>query len=165
MLVSLSKEEVHFCALMGLERRFMKWDSEDNPTYKIDKYKESEYLNNIRSVVSEFAVAKLWKLPHVTPFYENKEHYFRKNFPDVLPNFEVRTHRSIDAIAVKEKDKRDGLIIVGTHIAHENRHNFDIVDVIGWIRAEDCFRDEWWRPAETLWRVPLEYLTDSNPFA
>jgi hypothetical protein len=159
----LTKEEVRWCADMALNRWLIKWGSEDNPTYRNDSYKEPELMNNIRSIVSEFAVAELWQLPHVSPFYENKQHYFRKDIPDVLPNLEVRTFRSIDAIPVKDKDKRDGLIIVGTHIA--NRHYFDEVEVFGWIKVEDCFRDEWWSKQEGLWRVPLNELNDSNPFA
>ena len=163
MIYKLTEKEVRFCADMALNRWLMKWGSEDNPTYKDDRYKEPELMNNIRSIISEFAVAELWQLPHVTPFYENKQHYFRKDIPDVLPNLEVRTFRTIDAIPVKEKDKRDGLIIVGTHIA--NRHYFEEVQVLGWIKAEDCFRDEWYRDQEKLWRVPLDALSDSNPFA
>lgn len=162
-MVEMTQAEVRFCADLALNRWMMKFGSEDRPNYKEDSRKEPEIAANTRSIVSEFAVAKLWKLPHVLPFYENNEHYYRKNIPDVLPNLEIRTLRTFDAIPVWEKDRRSGLLIVGTHV--HDRHYYSKVEVFGWRSAETCYEDKWYYEPEKSWRIPREDFNDSNPFS
>lgn len=162
MIIHLSKEEVRLCADMALNRWMMKWGSTDRPNYAGEnKAKlEPEISANVRAIVAEYAVAKHYKLPHVVPFYPNNEHYFRKEIPDVLNNIEVRTIRTRDAIPVWAKDKRPGLIIVGTFVT--DRDYYSEVDVFGWIKSEDCYKDEYYYAPEDSWRIPKEAFS-SDP--
>lgn len=162
MIVNLSKEEVRMCADMALNRWMMKWGSEDRPNYTDKSKLEPEIAANVRSIVAEYAVAKLYKLPHVVPFYPNNEHYYRKNIPDVLNNVEVRTIRTKDAIPVWKKDQRSGLIVVGTYVV--DKDYYSEVDVYGWIPVDDCFRSEWYYKPEDSYRVPKEAFS-SEPLA
>lgn len=167
MIVSLSKEEVRLCADMALNRWMMKWGSTDRKNYagKNKKDMEPEIVANIRSIAAEYAVAKLYKLPHVLPFYPNNEHPYRKDFPDVLPNLEVRTVRTQDAFPVFEKDKNKGFILVGTVVTDSDF--FSEVDVYGWIPVNECFTEEFFRPTESqlrgekIWRIPKEAFNSS----
>lgn len=160
-IVELSKEEVRLCADMALNRWMMKWGSTDRPNYAGENKRklEPEIAANTRAIVAEYAVAKHYKLPHVVPFYPNNEHYYRKEIPDVLNNIEVRTIRTMDAIPVWAKDKRPGLIIVGTFVT--DKDYYSEVDVYGWMKSEDCYRDEWYYAPEDSWRVPKESFNSS----
>ena len=71
MIVTLSKEEVRACADIALNRWMMKWGSIDRPNYAGEnkKFLEPEIAANVRTIVAEYAVAKLYKQPFVFPFY------------------------------------------------------------------------------------------------
>lgn len=150
------------CADMALNRWMMKWGSIDRPNYTDKSKLEPEIAANIRSIAAEYAVAKLYKLPHVVPFYPNNEHYYRKNIPDVLNNVEVRTIRTKDAIPVWKKDQRPGLVIVGTYVI--DKDYYSEVEVYGWINVDDCFKPEWYYKPEDSYRVPTEAFS-SEPLA
>jgi len=153
-IVKLSKEEVRYCADMALNRWLMKWGSQDKPNYAGQNKQalEPEIAANVRSIVAEYAVSKYYKRPHVIPFYPNEEHYFRKEIPDVLPNIEVRTVRTRDAIPVFEKDKRDKLVIVGTQVLDSDYYSE--VEIWGWIKVEDAMVPEYFDTSSNYWRVP-----------
>ena len=162
MLVSLTKEEVRMCADMALNRWMMKWGSVDRPNYAGENKNgmEPEIAANVRAIVAEYAVAKHYKLPHIVPFYPNNEHYYRKDIPDVLPNLEVRTIRTYDAIPLWEKDKKENLILIGTHV--KDRDYYSEVDIYGWKYSNECFDSKFFREEESklrgekIWRIPKE---------
>ena len=163
MIVSLSKEEVRACADIALNRWMMKWGSIDRPNYANENKRklESEVTANIRTIVAEYAVSKLYKLPMVFPFYPNSEHAFRKNFPDVLPCLEVKTVRTRKNIPVFPKDIREDVVIIGSKVLDDDYYSD--VEVYGWIMAEECVRPEWKDPDENSWRIPPEAFKTGTP--
>jgi hypothetical protein len=159
-IVKLSKEEVRACADIALNRWMMKWGSVDRPNYAGDnKVKlEPEIAANVRSIVAEYAVAKLYKQAFTFPFYPNEEHPFRKDIADVGTNIEVKSVRTRDQIPVFPKDIRDGFILVGARVL--DRDYYSEVEVFGWIKMEDVQRDEWLYAPEGSWRIPLDQFSD-----
>lgn len=155
-IVKLSKEEVRACADVALNRWMMKFGSIDRPNYAGDnKAKlEPEIAANVRSIVAEYAVAKLYKLPLTFPFYPNEEHSYRKDIADVGTNIEVKSVRTRDEIPVFPKDIRDGWVLVGARVL--DRDYYSEVEVFGWLPMEDVQRDEWKYAPEGSWRVPLD---------
>ena len=161
-IVNLSKEEVRACADAALNRWMMKWGSVDRENYQDKSKLEPEVAANVRTIVAEYAVAKLYKKAMVFPFYPNEEHSFRKDFPDVFPNIEVKSIRTRDEVPVFPKDIRDGWILVGARV--EDRDYYSEVEVYGWIAMEEIPRhDEWLYAPEGSWRIPLSEFDDTSP--
>jgi hypothetical protein len=162
-IVNLSKEEVRACADIALNRWMMKFGSIDRPNYAGDnkRYLEPEIAANVRTIVAEYAVAKLYKQPFTFPFYTNEEHYFRKDFPDVMPCYEVKSVRTKDEIPVFPKDIRAGVILVGARVL--DRDYYSEVEVYGWLPTEECTKDEYHYPPENSWRIPLDKFNDTIP--
>ena len=138
----------------------MKWGSIDRPNYAGEnKAKlEPEISANVRTIVAEYAVAKLYKKPLTFPFYTNEEHYFRKDIADVGQNIEVKTVRTRDEIPVFPKDIRDDWVLVGARVL--DRDYYSEVEVYGWMSMADVQRDEWRYAPEGSWRVPLDAFSD-----
>ena len=159
-IVNLSKDEVRACADIALNRWLMKWDSIDRPNYAGEnKAKlEPEIAANVRSIVAEYAVAKLYKKPLIFPFYPNEEHPFRKDIADVGVNIEVKSIRTKDEIPVFPKDIRPGFLLVGARVL--DRDYYSEVEVFGWLPME-AMRDEWKYAPEGSWRVPLDQFEQS----
>lgn len=159
-IVKLSKEEVRACADVALNRWMMKWGSVDRPNYAGDnKAKlEPEIAANVRTIVAEYAVAKLYKQSFTFPFYTNEEHPFRKDIADVGTNIEVKSIRTRDEIPVFPKDIRPGWLLVGARV--QDRDYYSEVEVFGWIKMEDVQRDEWLYAPEGSWRIPLDQFSD-----
>ena len=135
----------------------MKWGSIDRPNYAgANKAKlEPEIAANVRTIVAEYAVAKLYKLPMTFPFYPNEEHKFRKDFADVGTHVEVKSIRTRDEIPVFPKDIRDGWYLVGARVI--DRDYYSEVEVFGWIPMEEIpGHDEWLYAPEGSWRIPLD---------
>lgn len=157
-IVKLTVDEVRVVAHVAMERWLTKFGSEDRPNYAGDNKRklEPEVAANVRSCVAEYAVAKLYKKPWTFPWYPNNEHPWRKDFPDVSPNIEVKSIRTRYEIPVFPKDIRDGVIIVGARVSDADYYSE--VEVFGWISAEDVKRDEWWYTVdnENSWRVPID---------
>ena len=163
MIVKLSKEEVRACADIALNRWMMKWGSIDRPNYAGDNKSklEPEIAANVRTIVAEYAVAKAYKQPLTFPFYPNDEHAFRKDNADVGSNIEVKSVRTRDEIPVFPKDIKEGFLLVGARVL--DRDYYSEVEVYGWLRMEDCTRDEWKYAPEGSWRIPLDQFNDSIP--
>lgn len=163
MIVTLSKEEVRACADIALNRWMMKWGSIDRPNYAGDnKAKlEPEIAANVRSIVAEYAVAKLYKMPLNFPFYPNEEHPFRQHIPDVGSFIEVKSVRTRDDIPVFPKDIKPGRLLVGARVL--DRDYYSEVEVYGWLPMEDVQRDEWKYAPEGSWRIPLDQFNNSIP--
>ena len=167
MIVKLSKEEVRACADIALNRWMMKFGSVDRPNYAGDNKRklEPEIAANVRTIVAEYAVAKLYKLPMTFPFYPNEEHPYRKDIADVGESIEVKTVRTRDAIPVFPKDIRAGWILVGAKVLDNDYYSE--VEVYGWITMQEILKhDEWKYTPEGSWRVPLNAFNDSgkNPY-
>jgi len=162
-IVRLQKEEVRACADIALNRWMMKWGSVDRPNYAGDnkKYLEPEIAANVRTIVAEYAVAKLYKKAMNFPFYPNEEHVYRKNIADVGANIEVKSIRTKDEIPVFPKDIREGWLLVGARVI--DRDYYSEVEVFGWIKMEDVSKPEWEYAPEGSWRVPLEAFSDTIP--
>ena len=155
-IVTLTKEEVRACADAALNRWMMKWGSVDRPNYAGDNKRnlEPEIAANVRTIVAEYAVAKLYKKSFTFPFYPNEEHGFRKDIAEVGNNIEVKSIRTKDEIPVFPKDIRDGWLLVGARVL--DRDYYSQVEVFGWLPMEDCQRDEWKYAPEGSWRIPLD---------
>lgn len=157
-IVTLTVDEVRVVAHVAMERWLTKFGSEDRPNYAGDNKKklEPEVAANVRSCVAEYAVAKLYKRPWTFPWYPNNEHPWRKDFPDVNPNIEVKSIRTRYEIPVFPKDIRDGVVIVGARVSDTDYYSE--VEVFGWLNAEDVKREEWWYTVdnENSWRVPID---------
>lgn len=151
-IVTLDRQEVRLCADLALNRWLMKWDSTDRQNYTDKNKLEPEIVANIRTIVAEYAVAKFYRLPQVLPFYPNEEHSYRYAFPDVLPNFEVRTVRTYDAVPLFTKDNRAGLVIIGTKVLDDNFYRK--VEIWGGIQVQDAYKSEWLSQKEGFWRIP-----------
>jgi hypothetical protein len=163
-IVKLSKEEVRACADIALNRWMMKFGSIDRPNYQDKSKLEPEIAANVRSIVAEYAVAKLYKKTMTFPFYTNEEHYFRKDYPDVNPNIEVKSIRTRDEIPVFPKDIHEGWVLVGARVL--DRDYYSEVEVYGWLRMEDIpSHDEWKYAPEGSWRIPLHEFNDSLEIA
>ena len=160
-IVNLSKEEVRACADAALNRWMMKFGSEDRPNYAGDnKAKlEPEIAANVRTIVAEYAVAKLYKKSFTFPFYPNAEHSYRKDIADVGTNIEVKSIRTKDEIPVFPKDIRDGWVLVGARVI--DRDYYSEVEIFGWLPMEDVQRNEWIYAPEGSWRIPLTEFNDS----
>lgn len=153
-IVELSKEEIRVCADLGVNRWLTKYGSVDRTNYTDKTKLEPEVAANIRSIVAEYAVSKFYGLPQVLPFYPNNEHGYRKDIPDVLPNIEVRTVRTANAIPLFEKDNRPGLFIVGTKVLDTDYYSR--VEIWGAIKVESAYRQEWFSKLEGFWRIPKD---------
>lgn len=149
-LVELAKEEVRACADIALNRWMMKWGSTDRPNYAGDNKKnmEPEIAANVRSIVAEYAVAKLYRKAFTFPFYTNEEHHFRKDIADVGQNIEVKSIRTRDEIPVFPKDLRDDWILVGAFVT--DRDYYSTVKVYGWMHMSDV-------PEKAEWSVERDY--------
>lgn len=160
-IVKLSKEEVRACADAALNRWMMKFGSEDRPNYAGDnKAKlEPKIAANVRTIVAEYAVAKLYKKSFTFPFYPNAEHSYRKGIADVGTNIEVKSIRTKDEIPVFPKDIRDGWVLVGARVI--DRDYYSEVEIFGWLPMEDVQRNEWIYAPEGSWRIPLTEFNDS----
>ena len=156
-IVNLSKEEVRACADVALNRWMMKFGSEDRPNYAGDNKRnlEPEIAANVRTIVAEYAVAKLYKKAFTFPFYPNEEHPFRKDIAEVGTNIEVKSIRTKDEIPVFPKDIRPGWLLVGARVL--DRDYYSQVEVFGWLKMEDIPpHDEWLYVPEGSWRIPLD---------
>lgn len=158
-IVQLSKEEVRACADIALNRWMMKFGSIDRPNYQDKSKLEPEIAANVRTIVAEYAVAKLYKKSMSFPFYPNEEHAFRTEFPDVFPNIEVKSIRTRDEIPVFPKDIHPGWVLVGARVL--DRDYYSEVEVYGWLHMEECQRDEWRYAPEGSWRIPLDEFNPS----
>ena len=156
IIVQLSQEEVRVCSLLGLERWLTKFGSQDRPNYAAGKRfgkLEPELLANIRSNVSEWAVAKQYNLSWNVPWYPNELHKARKNISDV-GDFEVRTVRTQPAIPFWKKDA--GRIVYGTKILDEDYYS--MVEIYGWFEADKFMIDQYADVSIDGWRVPVGEL-------
>ena len=163
-IVKLSKEEVRACADIALNRWMIKFGSVDRPNYQDKSKLEPEIAANVRTIVAEYAVAKLYKKTMTFPFYTNEEHHFRKDFPDVNPNIEVKSIRTRDEIPVFPKDIHEGWVLVGARVL--DRDYYSEVEVYGWLRMEEIpSHDEWKYAPEGSWRIPLDEFNDSLDIA
>lgn len=154
-IVNLTKEEVRACADAALNRWMMKWGSEDRDNYKDKTKLEPEIAANVRTVVAEYAVAKLYKKSFTFPFYPNEEHGYRKDIAEVGTNIEVKSIRTKDEIPVFPKDIRPGWLLVGTRVL--DREYYSQVEVYGWLPMEEIpSHDEWKYAPEGSWRIPLD---------
>lgn len=156
IIVQLSQEEVRVCSLLGLERWLTKFGSQDRPNYAAGKRfgkLEPELLANIRSNVSEWAVAKQYNLSWNVPWYPNELHKARKNISDV-GDFEVRTVRTQPAIPFWKKDA--GRIVYGTKILDEDYYS--MVEIYGWFEADKFMTDQYADVSIDGWRVPVGEL-------
>jgi hypothetical protein len=162
MIVTLTKEEVRACADIALNRWMMKFGSIDRPNYAGDnkRFLEPEIAANVRTIVAEYAVAKLYKMPLVFPFYPNEEHSFRNTFPDVMPIFEVKSIRTRDEIPVFPKDVEKGGVLVGVRVLDSDYYSQ--VEIYGWLELTQL-KEEWKYAPEGSWRVPLTEFNDSIP--
>ena len=160
-IVRLDIDEVRVVAHVAMERWLTKYGSTDRPNYAGEnkKFLEPEIAANVRACVAEYAVAKYYKKPWVFPWYPNNEHPWRKDFPDVVPNLEVKTVRTSSEIPVFKKDIRDGVIIVGAKVL--DRDYYTEVEIFGWMRAEDVPRDDRWYASGSRWHVALADFNDS----
>ena len=143
-IVNLSKEEVRACADIALNRWMMKFGSVDRPNYAGENKKnlEPEIAANVRTIVAEYAVAKLYKQPFTFPFYTNEEHYFRKDIADVGTNIEVKSIRTRDAIPVFPKDIRPNWILVGARVLDGDYYSQ--VEVYGWMHMAEVEEKATW---------------------
>jgi hypothetical protein len=123
-----------------------------------------EIVANVKSIVAERAVSKLYQTTWNVPWYPNEEHPVRIDHPDVGPNGEVRTIRTKDGIPVWPKDINKNAIIIGAKVI--DPEYYSKVEVFGWLSAVECQRDEWWSDAksEQCWRVPTDQFKETNPF-
>jgi len=160
-IVKLSKEEVRACADVALNRWMMKFGSVDRPNYQDKSKLEPEIAANVRSIVAEYAVAKLYKQSFTFPFYPNEEHPFRIDIADVGNNIEVKSIRTKDEIPVFPKDVKPGRLLVGARVL--DRDYYSEVEVYGWLRMEDVQKDEWKYAPEGSWRIPLTEFNDTLP--
>ena len=159
-LVTLSKEEVRACADIALNRWMMKFGSEDRPNYQDKSKLEPEIAANVRTIVAEYAVAKLYQKSFTFPFYPNSEHGFRKDIAEVGTNIEVKTIRTKDQIPVFPKDIRDGWLLVGARVI--DRDYYSQVEIYGWLPMEEIpSHNEWKYAPEGSWRIPLDEFNQS----
>ena len=161
-VINLSKEEVRACADVALNRWMMKFGSTDKPNYQNKNILEPEIAANVRTIVAEYAVSKLYKKSYTFPFYPNSEHGYRKDIAEVGTNIEVKSIRTRDAIPVFPKDIRDGWYLVGVRVL--DRDYYSQVEVFGWMKMEDIpAHDEWKYAPEGSWRIPLSEFDDTSP--
>ena len=161
-IVNLTKEEVRACADAALNRWMMKFGSEDRPNYAGDNKRnlEPEIAANVRTIVAEYAVAKLYKKSFTFPFYPNEEHPFRKDIAEVGTNIEVKSIRTKDEIPVFPKDIRRDWILVGARVL--DRDYYSQVEVFGWMLMDEITdHNEWKYAPEGSWRIPLDQFNQS----
>ena len=159
-IVTLSKEEVRACADAALNRWMMKWGSQDRENYQDKSKLEPEIAANVRTIVAEYAVAKLYKKSFTFPFYPNEEHGYRKDIAEVGTNIEVKTIRTKDEIPVFPKDIRPGWVLVGARVL--DRDYYSEVEIYGWLQMEEIpAHNEWKYAPEGSWRIPLNQFNQS----
>lgn len=157
IIIKLSQAEVRVCTQLAVERWLTKFGSEDRPNYAEGKRTgrlEPELPANIRANVSEWAVAKQYNLPWNVPWYPNELHNYRKSIADV-GDFEVRTVRTQSSIPFWEKDL--GRIIYGTKVLDEEYYSE--VEIYGWFEANRFMTNDYFDPAISGWRVPVEMMS------
>jgi len=158
--LQLTKDELRMCTDIAVNRWLMKFGSTDRPNYaqgKKDGRLEHELQASIRSIVAEYAVAKLTKKPFNLPWYPNEMHPFRKDLPDVGGNIEVRTVRTYDEVPIWRKDADKA--IVGCKVT--DSEYFSEVEIYGWVMANDVIGNDSFADSYIGgWRYPLTSLTE-----
>jgi hypothetical protein len=160
VIVTLSKDELQFCTALAAQRWLMKFGSTDKPNYakgKAEGRLEHNLLSDVRSIVSEWAVAKHYNLTWTCPVWPNDVHNQRKDFPDVGTTGEVRTVRTQNAIPFWEKDADK--VIYGTKVLSDDY--FNQVKLFSPFAAADYMRDEFRDPEINGWRLPL-HIVDAD---
>jgi len=158
MIVTMTKEEVDVLSMNALKRWLVKWGSEDRPNYalgKKDGVLEHEVLASIRTIMSEWAVAKQYGFTMNFPWYPNGLHAQRGRLPDVGGNIEVRSVITQDWISVWGKD--EGKYIFGVRCL--DNEFFTKFEILGLIHFDEVVKHpEWWIQHHTAWGVPLHAL-------
>ena len=161
--VMLTLDEVRVCAQIGTERWIVNAKSTNRPNYAGEHRKalEPELSASVRSIVAEYAVAKLYEVPWVMPWYPVDEHHFRRHFPDVMPCYEVKTVRTRDCVPVFEKDIAKGGILIATKVTDVDY--YQTIEVYGWLDVQDCVHPDWYDDTDTSFRVPVMAFRDTIP--
>ena len=157
MIITLSKDEVQFCTVAATQRWLMKFGSTDRPNYakgKAEGRLEHNLISDIRSIVSEWAVAKHYNLAWNFPVWPNEIHNQRKDLPDVGMMGEVRTLRTQNAIPFWRKDAWK--VIYGAKVLDEAY--FNRVKLFTPFNAKDYMLDEFCDREIDGWRLPLHIL-------
>jgi hypothetical protein len=157
--LQLTKDELRMCTDIAVNRWLVKFGSTDRPNYaqgKKDGRLEHELTANVRTIVAEYAVAKLTNKPFNLPWYPNEMHPHRKDLPDVGGNMEVRTVRTYDEVPIWRKDS--GKAIVGCKVTDDEY--FTEVEIYGWVMADDIINNDTYADSYIGgWRYPLSSLT------
>ena len=162
-IVTLNKEEIRTITLLATQRWLEKIDSTDRPNYATGKASgalEHELLATIRANAVEWAVAKHYNLSWNIPFYTNDLHPRRKDLPDVGKNLEVRSLRTRNEVPVWDKDVSKNAIIVAGRVLDTDYYTR--VEILGYIKAEDAIKPDWWSPEHKCWRVPVTALSQNR---
>ena len=160
MIVEMTKDEVDFFSSIALKRWTAKWGSEDRPNYAKGKEEgrlEHEVLASIRTILSEWAVAKHYNYVMNVPWYPNALHPIRGRLPDVGGNIEVRSARTRDCIAVWPKD--EGKVIFGVKCTEPEF--FSEFEILGAIDFDEVVKHPEWKDERySGWAVPLHALRE-----
>jgi len=158
MIVTMTKDEVDVYSTIALKRWLAKWESEDRPNYAKGKQEgvlEHEVLASIRTILSEWAVAKHYGFTMNFPWYPNSLHAQRGRLPDVGGNIEVRSVRTQDWISVWNKDVDKH--IFGVRCLDDEF--FTKFEILGLIHFDEVVKHpEWWIQRHSAWGVPLHAL-------
>lgn len=156
--VQMTKDEVDFFSTIALKRWLEKWGSQDQPNYakgKTEGRLEHEVTANIRTILSEWAVAKEYNFVMNVPWYPNSLHSQRGRLPDVGGNIEVRSARTRDCIAVWSKD--EGKVIFGVRCLDSDF--FSEFEILGAISFDEVILHPEWQDSQFGgWAVPLHAL-------
>lgn len=161
VIVALEDAEVRMCLDIAVNRWMMKVSSKNKPNYEEGKKAgklEHQLVNDLRSILTEYAVAKYYALPHTLPFYVNSEHPRRVDHPDVGENIEVRTLRTAVEVPIWQKDvNKSAVVVAGRVVDMDNPRE---VELYGWIHSRFATQPQWWFDEEQDWRVPVSALEE-----
>jgi hypothetical protein len=112
--------------------------SPDRPYYD-RTLMQDDATASMAAACAEAAVAGILGLVWHAKVWDASEHHLHRGEPDVGDNIEVRRIREPDnGLVVRESDTGAGKIIVIAHPLPES--GFAVVDVIGWLAADDAWR-------------------------
>jgi len=157
-IVQMTKDEIDVFSTIALKRWLAKWGSQDQPNYAKGKSEgrlEHEITANVRTILSEWAVAREYNFVMNVPWYPNSLHSQRGRLPDVGGNIEVRSARTRDCIAVWSKD--EGKVIFGVRCLDPDF--FSEFEILGAISFDEVVLHPEWQDSQFGgWAVPLHAL-------
>ena len=138
VLIELTDEELSRAKQVGDGRNLANANSKDKPYYD-RALMEDDATASFAAAAAECAVAKAFGVKWHAKVWAASEHWMHVNEPDCGQHIEVkRVRQANNGLVIRDKDVSLGRYVVLAYPTPES--GFKMVDVIGWITAEEGWK-------------------------